>query len=1312
MSDGGFLDQPQVERVRERLWSGREFGRAAVMVGAGFSRNARRSSPSVPLFPLWGGIADAMYDALYPQGGSSGEAAREDDKKRRTANATRLASEFETAFGRSALDDLLARAIPDESYEPSPIHEDLLSLPWSDVFTTNYDTLLERTRASVYERKYDLVLASSDVPAKARPRIVKLHGSFPSHRPFVVTEEDFRSYPTRSATFVNLVQQAIMENVFCLLGFSGDDPNFLSWTGWVRDNLGPSAPPVYLAGLLSLSGPQRRLLESRRVIPIDLSPLFPRSEWPDPLQRHARATEWFLSNLAEGRPPRVERWPLPSNPRPRERSEGLPEVPTGPRPIPDPGPDMPPPMGTATAEDLEGLLRRWSASRACYPGWAVAPSRNRTSLWRGTEYWIEPVLSSAEGLGAPEGLALLYELNWRLEKCLVPLFSGWDDRIGSVVETYNPFPRLVDVPEATVRPDTAEHRDLDWDSIAECWVDLAFALARTAREDQDEGRFRRWMDRLSNLRGRNEDWQARWFHEECLFHLFRLDQERAHSTLEEWPEAPTLPLWEVRRAAVLAELGLLDEAERVAGRALETVRSRMQPYGADHALLSQEGLALVLLEGIRANDVGIEEGMLSEFRDRLEELERYRCNPWVEIEKLEGTVVGVAPPLRGWRQETLPGFDPGHQTTNTNMPGGFSVDPILPAFVLLRTVEDGALPARVGSVNRFSETLLTAARWVEPHAPLWSFASMSRQAKEKEILRLWDRAYVVALPREVVDRLFGLLLNSLVQSIRHLADNPGEVGMWRWSFAQRQVKLASELLSRLSIRCSDEQREHLFDLAKQMYELPLFREHHLLHDCVKALFRRLLTYGMSRAQILQRVPDLLSLPVLGDTAIESGMSETWIDPVNLIRWDYERDIDPDLDRSSWAAPIDNLNRLVRSGNPEARKRASGRLAWLFDAGGLTDEQSTAFGEALWSRVDGRTGLPSDTAFLPYAFLSLPEPEPGRAKDAYRGYVLSLDFVRSVQYRDSATGRVQTVSSSPGGEGLPELLMRSTVPVAPWSPEDSRIFIDWSTEEAVLILRKIVALWDDEKEALAPYLAGGAMDAFGGIGQRIEGRLRLVGQVLLPRMAEAEDADRALAERFLAEIEQAGGPVSFALPTLLYANASLEEEVARKVAADIGSGDPARARSAAQGIYLWIEHAEQGSIAAPPGELLDKLINRTLSRKPAALNTVLGVLSNILRYHPRALSERQLDAIGVALGDLLDDTRLPAYGEREREERSAALLPVEWRPDYRRLAARLAYRLSKAYASRDGASPPEVLRQWELACAKDPLPEIRAAWASG
>ena len=95
----------------------------------------------------------------------------------------------------------------------------LLDLPWSDVFTTNYDTLLERARRSVISQRYDVVLKPDDLGHSNRPRIVKLHGSFPSDRPFIITDEDYRRYPHEFAPFVNAVRQALLENTLCLIGF-------------------------------------------------------------------------------------------------------------------------------------------------------------------------------------------------------------------------------------------------------------------------------------------------------------------------------------------------------------------------------------------------------------------------------------------------------------------------------------------------------------------------------------------------------------------------------------------------------------------------------------------------------------------------------------------------------------------------------------------------------------------------------------------------------------------------------------------------------------------------------------------------------------------------------------------------------------------------------------------------------------------------------------------------------------------------------------------------------------------------------------
>lgn len=203
---------------------------AAIMVGAGFSKNAEKVTTRDTRFLNWNELADLFYEKLY------GTAVKNEIKY---SSPLRLAEEVEKTLGRPTLEKILQKAAPDKDYSPSELHIKLMRLPWRDVFTTNYDTLLERAADQVSERRYNVILTQNDLlNSNDAPRIVKLHGSFPSNRPFIITEEDYRTYPKKFAAYVNTVQQALLENVFCLIGFSSDDINFLSWIGWIRDNLG------------------------------------------------------------------------------------------------------------------------------------------------------------------------------------------------------------------------------------------------------------------------------------------------------------------------------------------------------------------------------------------------------------------------------------------------------------------------------------------------------------------------------------------------------------------------------------------------------------------------------------------------------------------------------------------------------------------------------------------------------------------------------------------------------------------------------------------------------------------------------------------------------------------------------------------------------------------------------------------------------------------------------------------------------------------------------------------------------------------
>lgn len=177
---------------------------AALMVGAGFSKNAEKVSITDKKFLNWNELSDLFYETVYGKEGPG----------KQYNSSLRLAQEVEITVGRPKLEKIIKDAVPDLEYAPSEVYVKLMEMPWKDVFTTNYDTLLERAADKVTNRRYNVVICQEDlVNSNNAPRILKLHGSFPSYRPFIITEEDYRTYPVKFAAMVNTVQQALLENV-------------------------------------------------------------------------------------------------------------------------------------------------------------------------------------------------------------------------------------------------------------------------------------------------------------------------------------------------------------------------------------------------------------------------------------------------------------------------------------------------------------------------------------------------------------------------------------------------------------------------------------------------------------------------------------------------------------------------------------------------------------------------------------------------------------------------------------------------------------------------------------------------------------------------------------------------------------------------------------------------------------------------------------------------------------------------------------------------------------------------------------------
>ena len=151
------------------------------------------------------------------------------------------------------------------------------------------------------ERHYQLVASSHMLSLTDDKRnIYKLHGTLRDtnepdygfdgdcHCQYIITSEDYSEYPMKHEPFVNYMKIALLKGAFCIVGFSCDDPNFLSWISWVKDVVDKnpeikrelrqkeSARFFYIhSGTEALSTDKKLLLRNHYIEFIDLSSIYP-----------------------------------------------------------------------------------------------------------------------------------------------------------------------------------------------------------------------------------------------------------------------------------------------------------------------------------------------------------------------------------------------------------------------------------------------------------------------------------------------------------------------------------------------------------------------------------------------------------------------------------------------------------------------------------------------------------------------------------------------------------------------------------------------------------------------------------------------------------------------------------------------------------------------------------------------------------------------------------------------------------------------------------------------------------------------------
>jgi len=113
---------------------------------------------------------------------------------------------------------------------PNAYHEIITALPLQEIWTSNFDQLLEQAYSD--RGKRTLVRTVDESFAAPQPEsdvtIYKIHGDIGRPNDIVITESDYKKYDNKYHLMATKLEAELSEKTFLFLGFSLEDPNFRS----------------------------------------------------------------------------------------------------------------------------------------------------------------------------------------------------------------------------------------------------------------------------------------------------------------------------------------------------------------------------------------------------------------------------------------------------------------------------------------------------------------------------------------------------------------------------------------------------------------------------------------------------------------------------------------------------------------------------------------------------------------------------------------------------------------------------------------------------------------------------------------------------------------------------------------------------------------------------------------------------------------------------------------------------------------------------------------------------------------------------
>lgn len=1149
---------PYLIEIANRLWA----GHAAIMIGAGFSKNAKKNSTTKKRFPDWNELGDVFYEKI------NGIQPKPEDKA--YLNVLKLADEVQAAFGRNTLDQIIKTEVPDKEFQPSVLHEKTLRLPWSDIFTTNYDTLLERTAEKILQYRYETVINKEDLVFSTKPRIVKLHGSFPSERPFIITEEDYRRYPIEYAPFVNTVQQSLLENTLCLVGFSGDDPNFLKWIGWIRDNLGKeNSPKIFLIGILSLSVGQKRLLEERNIIPIDLS----NCNGID--GNHETALTLFMDFITEqGSIEEKLNWP--------ENNQFYRNI-------------------ENKSKDVNEIIENWKTQRKDYPNWIILPEDRREVLFMYTE-GNTSLIDNISKISAPNDIKLLYEFDWRIKMSLMPIYNDLIKHYESVTDNYNPF---IETFENNDSLNPKNNPDFNWKEITQYWIELQLSMLRFYREEGINDKWQKCEEKIGKIISEfNAENIASYHYEKCLYQLFSLDIQELKKEIENWEINNSIPYWEAKRAGLLAELGEVSKAEKILETSLMTIRERLNlsPVTNDYTLVSQEAYVLQLLKYVKNSlnwskgEFDTDKSIFKDYSDRWNKLVQFKCDPWTELKSFNAFL--EKKPKEYKRTEKKVGFKIGTITTTEN----FGADTYAQkAYMFLRYIEEVGIPFKIINSTFGNKAAQNAIPYIANYSPYWGFAAYMRLGDTKEIDSIFGRKALSRMTNEMASELIQEYLN-ILEKARKEIENGNTLN--KRNFAISLSTVIPEVISRLCVKSEYKVKIKMLNFLEYVYNTDLMYR----YNGIRNLFERLIE-SLSLMEQYNIIPRLIKFPILSEW---NHIDEReFIDPFNFL--DSELAFLEIKDKISVSdEDIADLMKIALKSTKE-RGVAVKRLVTLLELKLLNKNQIKLFGDTLWSQCDENTGFPSGTNFYNFAFLSFPFPKSVNPDELLCKYINESEFPTQSNRED------KSISMSRRDLPIFHNILGTT---------NNNIKFKWNENALNILVEKLKKWWDLDKHFL---IKEDSNRFFGSIQDEFKARFKnlksILAYIVAPNYESLNEVNKKSVINIIFELPKYN--FHSIEVEIAYINIIDKEKVIRELNNNLYSCIEDNTTDALQGVLLYIRNGHEN-----PTPLITSVCDNIKCLNNINLTGNLIVISDIVTNHSSLIETNHLDSLKIGLSNLL------------------------------------------------------------------------------